>query len=81
MALHLSQYEKGNLGRNSLNAQERADALLPISQKKRKLIERTYNRVELTSLLRQLKLRPFKTVESAFVASHPFRKERGMDGA
>jgi transposase len=63
VAPHVSEYEKGNLGRNSLNQGERADARRSISQKKRKLIERVFGWAKLTALLRQVKLRGLGRVD------------------
>jgi transposase len=63
VAPHVSEYEKGNLGRNSLNEKERADARRSISQKKRKLIERVFGWAKLTALLRQVKLRGLARVD------------------
>jgi transposase len=63
VAPHVSEYEKGNLGRNSLNEKERADQRRSISQKKRKLIERVFGWAKLTALLRQVKLRGLARVD------------------
>ena len=42
VAPHVSEYVKGNLGKNSLTAAERADERRSISPRKRKLIERVF---------------------------------------
>ena len=63
VAPHVSEYVKGNLGKNSLNEQERQDARRSISQRKRKLIERVFGWSKLTGLLRQVKLRGLKRVD------------------
>jgi transposase len=63
VAPHVSQYEKGNLGKNSLTEEERADDRRLISQRKRKLIERAFGWSKLTGLLRQVKLRGLKRVD------------------
>ena len=42
VAPHVSEYVKGNLGKNSLTDEERQDARRVISQRKRKLIERVF---------------------------------------
>ena len=63
VAPHISEYVQGNLGKNSLSAEERADERRTISQKKRKLIERVFGWGKLTGLLRQVKLRGVKRVD------------------
>ena len=63
IAPHLSQYEKGNLGKNSLTEQELADERRLISQRKRKLIERAFGWSKLDRTLRQVKLRGLKRVD------------------
>jgi transposase len=63
IAPHLSQYEKGNLGKNSLSEQELADERRPISQRKRKMIERAFGWSKLDRTLRQIKLRGLKRVD------------------
>lgn len=62
---HISEYTQGinNLGKNSLNEQERTDARRSISQRKRKLIERVFGWAKLTGQLRQVKLRGLKRVD------------------
>ena len=57
VAPHVSEYVKGNLGKNSLTDQERQDARRAISQRKRKLIERVFGWSKLTGPMRQVKLR------------------------
>lgn len=63
VAPHVSEYVKGNLGKNSLTAAERADQRRPISQQKRKLIERVFGWSKLTGPLRQVKLRGLERVD------------------
>jgi transposase len=63
VAPHVSEYTKGNWGKNSLNEKERADARRVISQRKRKLIERVFGWAKLTGPLRQVKLRGVKRVD------------------
>jgi transposase len=63
VAPHVAEYEKGNLGKNSLNEQEKADQRRSISQKKRKLIERVFGWAKLDRPLRQVKLRGLKRVD------------------
>jgi transposase len=63
VAPHVSEYTQGNLGKNSLNATEQADELRAISQRKRKLIERTFGWSKLNRGLRQVKLRGLKRVD------------------
>jgi transposase len=63
VAPHVSEYVKGNLGKNSLSMAERADERRSISQRKRKLIERVFGWSKLTGPLRQVKLRGLKRVD------------------
>jgi hypothetical protein len=63
VAPHVSEYVKGNLGKNSLTDEERADQRRPISQRKRKLIERVFGWSKLDRALRQVKLRGLKWVD------------------
>ena len=63
VAPHVSEYEKGNLGKNSLTENERADQRRTISQKKRKLVERVFGWSKLDGPLRQVKLRGLKRVD------------------
>jgi transposase len=63
VAPHVSEYVKGNLGKNSLTAAERADERRSISQRKRKLIERVFGWSKLDGPLRQVKLRGLKRVD------------------
>jgi transposase len=63
VAPHVSEYVEGNLGKNSLTAAERADERRPISQRKRKLIERVFGWSKLTGPLRQVKLRGLDRVD------------------
>jgi transposase len=63
VAPHVSEYVEGNLGKNSLTAEERADERRSISQRKRKLIERVFGWSKLDRGLRQVKLRGLKRVD------------------
>ncbi len=63
VAPHVSEYVEGNLGKNSLTAEERADAHRAISQRKRKLIERAFGWSKLDRPLRQAKLRGLGRVD------------------
>lgn len=63
VAPHVSEYVKGNEGKNSLSEKERADPRRSISQKKRKLIERVFGWAKLVALLRQVKLRGLERVD------------------
>jgi transposase len=66
IAPHVSEYVKGNLGKNSLQQAERADPRRSISQRKRKLIERVFGWSKLDRPLRQVKLRGLKRVDWFF---------------
>jgi transposase len=66
VAAHVSEYVKGNLGKNSLHEAERADPRRSISQQKRKLIERVFGWCKLDRPLRQVKLRGLKRVDWFF---------------
>lgn len=67
IAPHVSEYEKGNnMGKNSLNETERADPRKPISQQKRKMIERVFGWAKLDRPLRQVKLRGLQRVDWFF---------------
>jgi transposase len=63
VAPHVSEYVKGNLGRNSLTEAERGDERRTISQRKRKLIERVFGWSKLDRPLRQIKLRGLDRVD------------------
>jgi len=63
VAPHVSEYVEGNLGKNSLTEQERADERRAISQRKRKLIERVFGWSKLDRPLRQVKLRGLDRVD------------------
>jgi transposase len=63
IAPHVSEYVKGNLGKNSLTVAERCDERRAISQRKRKLIERVFGWSKLTGPLRQVKLRGLERVD------------------
>jgi transposase len=66
IAPHVSEYVKGNLGKNSLTEAERADPRRSISQQKRKLIERVFGWAKLDRPLRQVKLRGLQRVDWFF---------------
>jgi transposase len=66
VAPHVSEYVKGNLGKNSLHEAERADPRRSISQQKRKLIERVFGWSKLDRPIRQVKLRGLKRVDWFF---------------
>ena len=57
VAPHVHEYVKGNLDKNCLTKRERNDKRRPISQQKRKLIERSFGWSKSNRLLRQVKLR------------------------
>lgn len=63
VAPHIAEYVQGNLGKNSLAAQERSDERRAISQRRRKLIERVFGWSKLDRGLRQVKLRGLKRVD------------------
>ena len=63
VAPHVSEYTQGNLGKNSLTAEERLDPRRAISQKKRKLIEKVFGWAKLIGSLRQVKLRGLGRVD------------------
>jgi len=63
VAPHVSEYVEGNLGKNSLTEEERADQRRSISQRKRKLIERVFGWSKLDRPLRQVKLRGLDRVD------------------
>jgi transposase len=64
VAPHVSEYTQGaNMGKNSLTAEERQDLRRPISQRKRKLIERVFGWSKLDGPMRQVKLRGLKRVD------------------
>jgi transposase len=64
VAPHISEYTAGAcLGKNSLTEAERADPRRPISQRKRKLIERVFGWSKLDRPLRQIKLRGLARVD------------------
>jgi transposase len=63
VAPHVSEYVKGNLGKNSLTNEERQDARRAISQRKRKLIERVFGWSKLDRPARQVKLRGLARVD------------------
>ena len=65
VAPHVSEYtqQSSNLGKNSLTESERNDPRRPISQRKRKLIEKVFGWAKLDSVLRQVKVRGLKRVD------------------
>ena len=65
VAPHVSEYTQGgsNMGKNSLTEAERADERRPISQRKRKLIERVFGWSKLDGPMRQVKLRGLARVD------------------
>ncbi len=65
VAPHVSEYteKSSNLGKNSLSDQERADPRRSISQRKRKLIEKSFGWAKSVAGLRQVKLRGLRRVD------------------
>jgi transposase len=63
IAPHVSEYAKGNLGKNSLTEAERADPRRAISQRKRKRVEMVFGWGKLDHGLRQVKLRGLERVD------------------
>lgn len=63
VAPHISEYVHGNLGKNHLTAEERADPWRAVSQRRRKLVERVFGWSKLNRGLRQVKLRGLKRVD------------------
>lgn len=63
VAPHISEYVRGNLGKNHLSAEEQADPWRAVSQRRRKLIERVFGWSKLNRGLRQVKLRGLKRVD------------------
>jgi transposase len=63
---HVSEYKEGNLGKNQLTVKEREDPRLPISQNKRKLVERIFGWSKLDRMLGQVKQRGLKKVDWLF---------------
>jgi transposase len=66
VAPHISEYVKGNLGKNHLSHAERADARRAISQQRRKLVERIFGWAKLDRLLGQVKQRGLQKVDWLF---------------
>jgi transposase len=63
VAPHVSEYTQGvNMGKNSLSEEERQDPRRPISQRKRKLVEKVFGWSKQDRPLRQVKLRGLKRV-------------------
>jgi transposase len=63
---HIAEYERGNLQRNSLCAEERSDPQFAQSQKKRKLVEQSFAWIKHWAGFRQVKLRGRRRVEWLF---------------
>jgi transposase len=63
---HVAEYERGNLQRNSLCAEERSDPQFVQSQKKRKLVEQSFAWIKHWAGFRQVKLRSRRRVEWLF---------------
>jgi transposase len=66
VAPHVSEYVKGNLGKNHLSQAERADQRRSISQQRRKLIERVFGWAKLDRMLGQVKQRGLDKVDWLF---------------
>jgi transposase len=66
VAPHVSEYVKGNLGKNHLSEAERTDARRAISQQRRKLVERVFGWAKLDRLLGQVKQRGLRKVDWLF---------------
>jgi transposase len=66
VAPHVSQYQKGNLGKNQLTVAERQDPRLPVSQNKRKLVERIFGWSKLDRMLGRVKQRGLQKVDWLF---------------
>jgi len=63
---HVAEYERGNLQRNSLRADEREGPEFVQSQKKRKLVEQSFAWIKHWAGFRQVKLQSRKRVEWLF---------------
>jgi transposase len=63
---HVAEYERGNLQRNSLRAEERSSPEFMRSQKKRKLVEQSFAWIKHWAGFRQVKLRSRCRVEWLF---------------
>jgi transposase len=66
VAPHVSEYKKGNLGKNQLTVTEREDPRLPISQNKRKLVERIFGWSKLDRMLGRVKQRGLQKIDWLF---------------
>jgi transposase len=66
IAPHVSEYVNGNLDKNHLTEEERADPNRTISQKKRKLVERIFGWAKLDRMLSQVKQRGLQKVDWLF---------------
>jgi hypothetical protein len=81
IAPHVSEYVKGNLDKNSLNAAEKADPRRAISQRKRKLVERAFVWSKLDRPARQVKLRGLERVDwfwKLSIAAHNLMRMRKL---
>jgi transposase len=63
---HIAEYERGNLQRNSLRAEERSSPGFVQSQRKRKLVEQSFAWIKHWAGFRQVKLRSRRRVEWLF---------------
>jgi len=63
---HIAEYERGNLQRNSLRAEERNSPGFVQSQRKRKLVEQSFAWIKHWAGFRQVKLRSRRRVEWLF---------------
>jgi transposase len=66
VAPHVSEYVKGNLGKNHLRQTERADTRRSQSQQRRKLVERIFGWAKLDRMLGQVKQRGLDKVDWLF---------------
>jgi transposase len=66
VAPHVSEYVKGNLGKNHLSRAERDDARRAVSQQRRKLVERIFGWAKLDRMLGQVKQRGLQKVDWLF---------------
>jgi transposase len=63
---HVSEYVKGNLGKNHLSEAERSDERRRLSQQRRKLVERIFGWAKLDRMLGQVKQRGLRKVDWLF---------------
>ena len=66
VAPHVSEYVKGNLGKNCLTGKEQNDPRRSISQRKRRLIDRVFGWGKLNGALRHVKARGLDRVDWLF---------------